>query len=154
MMDRLKLKFPPAVQVLVFAVIIWQLGKIYPMGFIPLAENGLVAITLVLLGALIVVFGGIAFRKAKTTVDPRYPANSTSLVILGVYQYTRNPMYVGMLLSLTGLVIYFGKFSGFFVLPLFIWTMNEFQIKWEEKALLEKFGDSYSNYLKNVRRWL
>jgi len=100
-----------------------------------------------------VVLGGMAFRRQKTTVDPRDPSKSSALVIVGVYQYTRNPMYMGALLSLFGLVVYFGSVSGVFVLPLFIWCMNELQIKWEEKALLEKFGEPYKVYMENVRRW-
>lgn len=105
-------------------------------------------------GIVIIVLGGVAFRKAKTTVDPRYPNNSTALVVIGVYQYTRNPMYVGMLLSLMGVVVYLGNLSGLFIIPIFIWTMNELQIKWEEQALLEKFGEPYREYMVTVRRWL
>lgn len=117
-------------------------------------SNALVAIVLIVLGAFMVFIGGVAFRNVRTTVDPRYPHNSSTLVIVGIYKYTRNPMYVGMLLSLLGIAVYFGSLSGVFMLPFFIWSMNELQIKWEEKALLNKFGEAYQEYMNNVRRWL
>ncbi len=153
-MKILKLKILPAFQVLIYGSIIWLLGEYYPMATINLPSNSLVAIVLIVLGAFMVLIGGIAFRKARTTVDPRNPHNSSSLVIVGIYRYTRNPMYVGMLMSLLGLVVYVGNVSGVFVLPFFIWSMNELQIKWEEKALLEKFGESYREYKNRVRRWV
>ena len=152
-MDALKLKILPVFQVFICGFIIWLLDKIYPVATINLPSNSLVAIVLIILGVLMVVLGGMAFRRQKTTVDPRDPSKSSALVIVGVYQYTRNPMYMGALLSLFGLVVYFGSVSGVFVLPLFIWCMNELQIKWEEKALLEKFGEPYKVYMENVRRW-
>ncbi len=153
-MKILKLKILPAFQVLIYGSIIWLLGEYYPMATINLPSNSLVAIVLIVLGAFMVLIGGIAFRKARTTVDPRNPHNSSSLVIVGIYRYTRNPMYVGMLMSLLGLVVYVGNVSGVFVLPFFIWSMNELQIKWEEKALLEKFDESYREYKNRVRRWV
>ena len=153
-MENLKLKFPPIIQVIFFAIIIALLDKVYPVTAIPLNYSAWVALFLVVIGAFIVLWGGLCFRKASTTVDPRYPSNTTALVIVGIYQHTRNPMYLGMLFSLLGIVVYFGSLSSVFVLPFFIWTMNEFQIQWEEKALLEKFGQPYQEYLDNVRRWI
>ena len=150
----LKLKIPPVFQVLIYGSIIWLLDKYYPMTTINFPSNALVAIVLIVLGAFMVFIGGVAFRNVRTTVDPRYPHNSSTLVIVGIYKYTRNPMYVGMLLSLLGIAVYFGSLSGVFMLPFFIWSMNELQIKWEEKALLNKFGEAYQEYMNNVRRWL
>ena len=153
-MEALKLKFPPAAQVVFYTLIIWLFNEYYPLLTVTFPSNALIATLFMGVGIVIIVLGGVAFRKAKTTVDPRYPNNSTALVVIGVYQYTRNPMYVGMLLSLMGVVVYLGNLSGLFIIPIFIWTMNELQIKWEEQALLEKFGEPYREYMVTVRRWL
>jgi len=101
-----------------------------------------------------VAVGALAFRKVKTTVDPRFPDKTKHLVLNGIYQHTRNPMYVGMLFALMGVVIFYGSASGVFLLPVFIWSMNELQIKPEEEALFENFGDPYVTYTNAVRRWL
>ena len=63
-------------------------------------------------------------------------------------------MYLGMLLIITGIVIYFGSLSSIFVIPLFVTYINKYQIVPEEVALKEKFGERYTHYSQNVRRWL
>ncbi len=153
-MQKLKLKIPPVFIVLFFIILIGLLHKIYPLATIHFPSNGLMAMFFIAISILIVAVGALAFRKVKTTVDPRFPNKTNHLVISSIYQYTRNPMYVGMLFALLGVVIFFGSISGVFLLPFFIWTMNELQIKPEEEALLEKFGDSYISYINKVRRWL
>jgi protein-S-isoprenylcysteine O-methyltransferase Ste14 len=94
------------------------------------------------------------FRIDQTTVNPISPEKSTNLVINSFYRFTRNPMYLGMLLVLTGTAMLFGDLSGILLLPLFIFTMNELQIKPKEIALEKIFSDQYVNYKKKVRRWL
>lgn len=153
-MEKLKLKFPPVIQVVFFAIIIALLDKVYPIAMIPLDYSTWIALFFIVISASIILWSALDFRKANTTVDPRYPGNTSALVITGIYQYTRNPMYLAMLFSLIGIVIYFGALSGIVILPFFIWSMNVLQIQWEEKALLKKFDQPYQNYLSNVRRWI
>ena len=86
------------------------------------------------------LLGVYQFRKQGTTVDPRIPEQSASLVTSGVYQFSRNPMYVGMLLMLVGWGIYLGNIASFIMLPIFILYMNRFQIMPEETFMAEKFG--------------
>lgn len=82
------------------------------------------------------------------------PQNSSQLVTEGLYRYTRNPMYVGMLVMLLGWALYLGSLSPLFILPLFIWVINTQQIFPEEAFLTKKFGESYRIYLQAVPRWL
>jgi len=135
-LQKLKLKIPPIFLVLIFIILIGLLHKIYPLATIHFPSNNLMAAFFIAIGILMVAVGALAFRKVKTTVDPRFPDKTKHLVINGIYQYTRNPMYVGMLFALMGVVIFFGSISGVFLLPVFIWSMNELQIKSEEEALL------------------
>jgi len=85
---------------------------------------------------------------------PFNPYQTSSLVISGLYRFSRNPMYFGMLLTLTAWVLYLGHPVGLIGLVLFVLYMNEFQIKPEEKAMHEKFGDEYATYQDRVRRWI
>lgn len=62
-------------------------------------------------------------------------------------------MYLGMALILAGVFLWFGEGLNALLLALFVVVITEFQIKPEEKALEEKFGDDYRAYRKRVRRW-
>ena len=106
------------------------------------------------MGAIAALLGVFVFIKLRTTVDPRCPEKAKKLVIIGIYKYSRNPMYIGILLIITGITVYFGALSSIFVIPLFVTYINNYQIAPEEVALQEKFGESYTHYAQNVRRWL
>jgi protein-S-isoprenylcysteine O-methyltransferase Ste14 len=105
-------------------------------------------------GAVIGGLGFASFIRAKTTVNPMKPDSSSSLVVSGIYQFTRNPMYLGFLLGLFGWAIFLSNALAFFLLPAFIAYMNRFQIEPEEKALARLFGEQFVAYRSRVRRWL
>lgn len=153
-MKALELKIPPVVLVILFAVAMWLLAQWVPPLMLPLSWRLLFAGTFAISGIAIALAGVLAFRRANTTVDPRVPQQSSSLVIRGIYRYSRNPMYVGFLLLLTALACYLMNAAAFALLPLFVWYMNRFQIAPEERFLLQKFGAEYQAYLTRVRRWL
>ena len=98
--------------------------------------------------------GIVTFRKAKTTVSPLHPDQASSLVTMGIYQYTRNPMYFGLLLILFSFGLYLLNLASMFVLPFYVWFISKYQIMPEEEALQEVFGDDYKNYQGRVRRWI
>ena len=110
---------------------------------------------------LLFFFGGVfalpavaAFRSAGTTVDPRDPGKASQLVVGGVYRYSRNPMYVGLLFLLAAWAFYLSNLLGFAGLPVFVLSMNRLQIALEEQAMEARFGDEYRAYRKSVRRWI
>jgi protein-S-isoprenylcysteine O-methyltransferase Ste14 len=105
-------------------------------------------------GALISGAGVVQFRRAKTTVNPTTPQASSSLVLAGVYRWTRNPMYLGFLVALIGVALWLASPAALLVLPLFVRYMNRFQIVPEERALAARFGASFEQYRRSVRRWL
>lgn len=82
------------------------------------------------------------------------PDKSFQLVVHGLYWYTRNPMYFGLRLILVGWALYLGAVSAFFILSFFIFTLNFFQIKPEERVLERFFGDEYRTYKNKVRCWI
>ena len=83
-----------------------------------------------------------------------HPDHTRDLVTEGLYRYTRNPMYVGLLVILTGFAILLGGVTPFLLLPLFYWLITSYQIKPEERVLEQKFGQQYLDYKKRVKRWL
>ena len=76
------------------------------------------------------------------------------LVIAGLYRFVRNPMYIGALLVLAGEVLLFQS-KGLFVYFLVICGVINLTVLFIEESLLEKkFGESYKQYRKSVRRWI
>jgi protein-S-isoprenylcysteine O-methyltransferase Ste14 len=94
------------------------------------------------------------FRREKTTVNPLKPEAASALVVRGIYRWTRNPMYLAMLLVLVAWACIVSNWAALAMLPLFVACLNRFQIAPEERALHARFGVEFDNYRKNVRRWL
>lgn len=122
----------------------------------PFAFDGqrLVAAAFALAGLGVDAVSVAAFVKAKTTVNPLAPSRAEKLVVEGLFKISRNPMYLGMLLLLVGAFAYFGEGLNAAFLAAFVVFITELQIKPEERALEEKFGDDYRAYKRRVRRWL
>lgn len=106
------------------------------------------------LGAL--ALGGTAvglFRRAGTTPMPHRPSEASALVTDGVYRYTRNPMYVSILIGLLAVSVGTGRLRTLLALPGMFWSLQP-QIDAEESALAELFGAQYATYRARVPRWL
>jgi len=152
--NALELKIPPVVQVVIIAGLMWALAGLLPGLSFAIPGSPLVALGIVMTGVVVALLGVLEFRTAGTTVDPRAPEQSASLVVRGVYRVSRNPMYVGFLLMLTGWAVFLGNIVSLLLLPVFILYMNRFQIVPEEQYMREKFGEAYAQYQATVRRWL
>ena len=153
-MRVLELKVPPPIVALVTAVLMWLISRSVPLfAFVFPARNAF-AIGLVAAGFIIGILGVVTFRRAKTTVNPIKPRSASSLVNWGVYRLTRNPMYLGGLLILTGWAIFLSSPAAFLFLPAYILYINLFQILPEERALTSLFGSEFLAYKSRVRRWL
>lgn len=98
--------------------------------------------------------GVAAFRRQRTTVDPRYPERATSLVAEGVYRWTRNPMYVGFVSAASGAAAVFGSALALLGPGLLAVYLDRVQIPAEEQALRKRFGASFDSYDRTVRRWI
>ena len=111
------------------------------LGILPLA-----------LGTAMNLIADGAFKRVETTVKPFQ--ESSELVTDGIYAYTRNPMYVGYLLMLTGLAILTRSLTPWLVIPVFAVLMVRVFIQDEERMLTEKFGETWDKYSRRVRRWV
>jgi protein-S-isoprenylcysteine O-methyltransferase Ste14 len=153
-MTFLELRVPPVLQVAILGIIMYGAAAAFSAFQFSFPGSTWLGGSLGIMGMIVAFFGVAEFRKAQTTVDPRAPENSASLVVCGVYQYSRNPMYLGFCFLLLGWAVYLSHVFVFALLPFFVGYMNRFQIQPEERHMLEKFGDSYRVYLTQVRRWL
>lgn len=153
-MHALELKIPPPVVMLLVAAAMWGISLASPSIEAPRVARIAVAVTLALAGGGISLSGIAAFRRARTTVNPMKPETSSSLVAVGIYRFTRNPMYVGLLLVLVAWAVFLASPWALAGPLVFVLYMNRFQIAPEERVLAAMFGADYSAYKAKVRRWL
>ena len=150
----LELKVPPVALGAILAALMWSASAAAPAFDFTFPANTVASVSLALMGALTCLAGVGSFRRAKTTVNPIKPDSASSLVVSGVYGYTRNPMYLGFLLILSGWAALLSNLLALAVLPAFVLSINRFQISPEERALASLFADDYAKYRARVPRWL
>jgi len=149
-----KPKVPPVFVVLVAAILMWGASAAFPMLSFSFAGSSLVALAFFVVGIAVAATGASTFASAGTTTDPLNPDRASSLVTHGIFRYTRNPMYLGMAKVLTAWALLLGNAASLLVIVLFVAYMTQYQIKLEELALQEAFGDEYARYKSSVRRWI
>lgn len=91
------------------------------------------------------------FRHRRTTSDPF--GNPRALVTSGPYRFSRNPMYVGILLMCSGVAALLGTATPWLMAPALAAALDVYFIRPEEKQLELKFGEAYRRYQTQVRRW-
>ena len=153
-MASLELKVPPPLVALCLAACMWGAATVATVGAIPFQIRVMGSVLLLVLGQAVAVAGMVAFRRAKTTINPTAPGKATALVASGIYRYTRNPMYLGWLITLLAWSVFLASPVAIVFVPLFVLYINRFQIAPEERALVSLFGAEYAAYSNKVRRWL
>ena len=151
-MIDIKTKFPPPLVALTFGFLINYTKNIFPK--IEIKNEIIFGSFMIISGLIIILSAIILFKKYQTTITPLNPSNATKLITDGIYKFSRNPMYLGLLLVLLGISIIINLTGGFFLIPLFILYLNLFQIIPEENAMVDLFKDEFLDYKKNVRRWI
>ena len=150
----LELKIPPLIVVLATAGLMWLVSRIAPRFVFKFPAREIIAMCFALAGIVSSTLGFFSFKRAGTTVNPMKPDSSSALVNTGIYKLTRNPMYLGFLLTLFAWAIFLSNGLSFLCLPLFIFYMNRFQIEPEERALAAIFRQEFADYKTKVRRWI
>lgn len=147
-----KRKIVPPVYLLLTLILMGSFHFFMPIAFIIPAPVSYAGAVFVVLGIAVACTAAWRFRKAGTPVMPFEP--STALVTGGMYNYTRNPMYLGMVLLLIGVAVLFGSLGAWLPVPFFIWVIQANFIRGEERFLESIFGEQYLEYKRRVRRWL
>ncbi|MBA2249150.1 MAG: isoprenylcysteine carboxylmethyltransferase family protein [Chitinophagaceae bacterium] len=144
---------PPLFYVLVF------LAAVFIQKYIPIDTSVFHLPVTKIAGILLLVtslaFLITSFRKffqSKNTLILIKPA--TSLQTSGIFNISRNPMYVGLVFIFLGLTCLIGNWWNIILFPILLLIMQQYVIKKEEQYLERAFGQKYIDYKKNVRRWL
>lgn len=148
----IKLSIPPPLIWLICALLIYQFRT--EVSFEIYSIRVLFSLLILILSAIIALFSLLPFYQTRTTLDPRNPQKTTTLIQHGSFRFSRNPMYLSLALSLLALSSYSKSAVGFLIIFGFILYITYFQIMPEEKILTKKFGKQYRDYCKNVRRWI
>lgn len=148
----MKTKIPPPIIALLCIVINYL--STYLINPIKFLNIEIIGGLILFFGIATVVLAIILFKKEKTTVNPMKPEETTSLITIGVFSITRNPMYLGLFFVTFSTVLFFGSWFGIIILMFFVWYITKFQIIPEEEAMEKLFGNKYHEYRQNVRRWI
>jgi len=106
-----------------------------------------------MLGLAISIPSALLFRREGTEINPTSPSNRT-LVTRGPYRFTRNPMYLGLLILAFGIAVWIGAWP-MFIAPVAVFAVaNWVHIPFEEAKMRRQFGAAYDDYIAQVRRWL
>tara|TARA_Y100000996_G_scaffold371012_1_gene319014 strand:+ start:180 stop:632 length:453 start_codon:yes stop_codon:yes gene_type:complete len=150
----MKLLIPPPIQALFSAIMMWLISIYFHQVNFSLNVINVFALVFLIIAVIIIILSINKFRVIKTTISPLKPNKTSSLVNSGIYRYTRNPMYLGLLLMLFSVALFLKNFISFLIIPLFILFITKNQILPEEEALENIFKGEYKNYKKKVRRWI
>lgn len=153
MLRWLELKLPPLAVFVLAGLGMWFLRRVEAASF-ELPGARIAAAVLFVAGIFVAVRGVLAFRFHETTVHPVKVGEATTVVSSDIYRFTRNPMYLGLTLALAAIGLALGNGVSLAVVPAFMAYLTQFQIKPEERALREKFGEAYAGYCTTTRRWL
>ena len=147
------LRLPPPIWTLIYlllcAALSWSLGWPRIPGLpIPLLGAALVAVAFIT-----PVWALMLFRREDTEIEPTSPTNR-KLVTGGPYRFTRNPMYLGLVVLAVGIAVWVGTWP-LVIAPLAVFaTANWVHIPFEEAKMRSQFGADYDNYIARVRRWI
>ena len=145
-------KIPPPIVTLAFGLMIYFSRNIFP------DINNIIFYVLslffIILGPFILISAVRSFKAEQTTINPLNINNASSLVISGVFKYSRNPMYLGMVFILLALSFRFNLVGGILFTSIFIMYITKFQIIPEEAAMKSIFGEDFNKYKNKTRRWI
>lgn len=150
----LETRIPPPIVVALLAATMWGARRLAPDLTAHYSARLPLSLAVLALGVGVIAAGVLEFRRARTTVDPLHPDKATAVVDTGIYRFTRNPMYLGMLLALAAWATWLANPVTLAGPILFVFYIDRFQIRPEERALLRVFGAPYQSYLGRVRRWI
>jgi protein-S-isoprenylcysteine O-methyltransferase Ste14 len=129
------------------------LNWLLPLPFVPAAvPAGWLGATVFALALALFASAIATITRAGSNVPTSLP--TTAIVDTGPYRFTRNPIYLGMVLGLIGLAIALNSLWLLLALVPFVLVIRYAVIAREEAYLQRKFGDVYRRYSERVRRWL
>jgi protein-S-isoprenylcysteine O-methyltransferase Ste14 len=145
-------KIMPPTWLLIAISVMIILHFLLPGGWVVPKVWNLTGLVFLTAGVMANLMADSAFHKAHTTVKPF--EESTVLVTDGVFQLSRNPMYLGFVLILAGIAMLLRTISPYVVILAFVILIDTTYVRVEERILAEKFGTAWEAYQSRTRRWL
>ena len=145
-------KIPPPLLLLTFILLGYGVQYFWPQTFLPEFLRFPLGFVFIFLGFIIPTLCLLKFKEEKTNVEPWKPARK--LITNGIYQYTRNPIYLGLLIIGMGISITINSLWMILSLLPFIFLLHVLVIQKEENYLEKTFRNEYLEYKNKVRRWL
>ncbi len=141
----------PPIWLLAALVLAWQIGE---RSALTLGAPGLTDFLGGLMvggGVLLIVLAAIEMRRQQTTIIPHQ--EPSALVQSGIFRRSRNPIYLGDALILTGLILRWDAPLALPLVPVFVWIIERRFILPEEDRLRRKFRADWHRYIEKTRRW-
>ena len=146
------LKIPPPIWMLAMLIGVFMLDS--AIGPSPaVLQSFWLALALAIAGVVLDIWAFVVFRSAGTEIIPTSASNKT-LVVLGPYRFTRNPMYLGLILLSFAIALAIGRLLYFAVPVLMVLLCNGLFIPFEEAKMQRQFNNQYTDYIARVRRWI
>jgi len=145
-------KIPPPIVTFICGIVIYFSKTFFNQFFS--YSNNTISLFLLIFGLVVFISAVKSFRTHKTTVNPLEPRKASSLVTSGIFKFSRNPMYLGMLIILLSISFKFNIIGGMITSLFFYIFITKFQIIPEEVAMNELFGNEFIDYEKKTRRWI
>ena len=142
-MKMLELRVPPLLVMLLFGAAMALVDRMTDGLRWNWPGSEVAAAIIAATGVVVIALGVIQFRRARTTVNPVKPDQAGQLVTGGIFERTRNPMYLGMTLILTGFMVYLENFWTALGVAGFVWYITRFQIIPEEAAMRRLFAQQF-----------
>lgn len=135
-----------------FCVAAWFLARELPLVMVFGPAFRLAGVLLTLAGLGLIAWSALWFWRKRTTIEPH--EEPEVLIVEGPFRFSRNPIYLGMVAILTGVVVWFGALSAVLLPGLFVSVLTLRFIQPEEERLRAAFGAEAERYISATRRWL
>lgn len=142
---------PPRIAITLFAVAT-SFHLLLPVSWSVNYSAAYLSGAMVSAGFAIMMLAWWQFRGRKVAICPT--AKTDHLIMDGVYRFTRNPMYLGMLLMLAGVAFFFGTLPFIAAAAVYFVIIDRWFCRFEEEKLIAAFGHDYEKYRSRVRRWI
>lgn len=128
------------------------LQRAWPLRVLPRRVARPLGAALIALNFLIALPAVVTMRRVRTTLNPALP--TTTIVTTGPFRYTRNPIYLSFSIFYTGIAVLLNALWPVLLLPIVQVVMTRGVIAREEEYLERTFGEGYTRYKAQVRRWV
>jgi protein-S-isoprenylcysteine O-methyltransferase Ste14 len=147
------LRLPPPVWAFIFLLIVGVASVFTPWHTPHEFRSVPLGATLVVAGFALAVWAAMLFRREGTEILPTSATNK-KLVVRGPFRFTRNPMYLGLVVASLGIAFWVGD-PPMFAVPILVFaTANWVHIPFEEAKMRRQFGEAFDDYCRRTRRWI